>query len=58
MPGLVGESTRLRQREHLDAILATPGVDLCPAPDGCVVSISWPVDRGGSRVPDGAFMVS
>ncbi|NBE57060.1 NAD(P)/FAD-dependent oxidoreductase, partial [Streptomyces boluensis] len=44
VPGLVGESTRLPRGEQLGAILATPGVDLRPAPDGRVVSISWPVD--------------
>ncbi|MFD4260812.1 NAD(P)/FAD-dependent oxidoreductase [Streptomyces sp. NPDC058534] len=44
VPGLVGESTRLPEQDRLGAILATPGVDLRPAPDGRVVSISWPVD--------------
>ncbi|WP_327248879.1 NAD(P)/FAD-dependent oxidoreductase [Streptomyces sp. NBC_01320] len=44
VPGLVGESTRLPDQDRLGAILATPGVDLRPAPDGRVVSISWPVD--------------
>lgn len=44
VPGLVGESTRLPERDWLGAILAAPGVDLRPAPDGRVVSISWPVD--------------
>ncbi|NWF30072.1 FAD-binding oxidoreductase [Streptomyces sp. PKU-EA00015] len=44
VPGLVGESTRLPEHDQLGAILATPGVDLRPAPDGRVVSISWPVD--------------
>ncbi|MFB7225083.1 NAD(P)/FAD-dependent oxidoreductase [Streptomyces sp. NPDC056227] len=44
VPGLVGESTRLPERDRLGAILATPGVDLRPAPDGRIVSISWPVD--------------
>ncbi|MFM9369969.1 NAD(P)/FAD-dependent oxidoreductase [Streptomyces sp. Da 82-17] len=44
VPGLVGESTRLPEGQRLGAILATPGVDLRPAPDGRVVSISWPVD--------------
>lgn len=44
VPGLVGESTRLPERDRLGAILATPRVDLRPAPDGRIVSISWPVD--------------
>lgn len=44
VPGLVGESTPLPPQDRLGAILATPQVDLRPAPGGRVVSISWPVD--------------
>ncbi|MGP3776697.1 NAD(P)/FAD-dependent oxidoreductase [Streptomyces sp. SDT5-1] len=43
IPGLVGESTPVPEA-GLGAILAAPGVDLRPAPDARVVSISWPVD--------------
>lgn len=43
IPGLVGESTPVPEA-RLGAILAAPGVDLRPAPDARVVSISWPVD--------------
>ncbi|MFI7099381.1 NAD(P)/FAD-dependent oxidoreductase [Streptomyces sp. NPDC050161] len=43
IPGLVGESTPV-PAARLGAILATPGVDLRPAPGDRVCSISWPVD--------------
>lgn len=43
IPGLVGESGPL-PGPRLGAILATPGVDLRPAPGGRVCSISWSVD--------------
>lgn len=42
-PGIVGESTPVPQGA-LGAILAAPGVDLRPAPDQRVVSISWELD--------------
>ncbi|MGP3977366.1 NAD(P)/FAD-dependent oxidoreductase [Streptomyces sp. 8N114] len=42
IPGLVGESTPLA--DPLRAIVATPGVDLRPAPGNRVCAISWPVD--------------
>ncbi|MBO8198046.1 NAD(P)/FAD-dependent oxidoreductase [Streptomyces smyrnaeus] len=42
IPGLVGESTPLP--EPLRAIVATPGVDLRPAPGNRACAISWPVD--------------
>ncbi|BBJ37906.1 hypothetical protein SSPO_006240 [Streptomyces antimycoticus] len=42
IPGLVGESVPLA--EPLHAIVATPGVDLRPAPGNRVCAISWPVD--------------
>lgn len=42
IPGLVGESVPLA--EPLRAIVATPGVDLRPAPGNRVCAISWPVD--------------
>ncbi|MEV0232085.1 FAD-binding oxidoreductase [Nonomuraea sp. NPDC050786] len=43
IPGLVGESTPVPEL-RLDAILATPEVDLRPAPGNRICSISWPVD--------------
>lgn len=43
IPGLVGESTPVLGA-RLGAILATPGVDLRPAPGSRICSISWPVD--------------
>ncbi|MFI7128664.1 NAD(P)/FAD-dependent oxidoreductase [Nonomuraea sp. NPDC050153] len=43
IPGLVGESTPVPGL-RLDAILATPEVDLRPAPGDRICSISWPVD--------------
>ncbi|MEV4109043.1 FAD-binding oxidoreductase [Nonomuraea sp. NPDC049695] len=43
IPGLVGESTPVPEL-RLDAILATPEVDLRPAPGDRICSISWPVD--------------
>ncbi|MEU4224154.1 FAD-binding oxidoreductase [Nonomuraea sp. NPDC026600] len=43
IPGLVGESTPIPGL-RLDAILATPQVDLRPAPGDRICSISWPVD--------------
>ncbi|GAA3228058.1 NAD(P)/FAD-dependent oxidoreductase [Nonomuraea helvata] len=43
IPGLVGESTPVPDLQ-LDAILATPEVDLRPAPGDRICSISWPVD--------------
>ncbi|MBO8192089.1 FAD-binding oxidoreductase [Streptomyces oryzae] len=42
IPGLVGESTPLA--EPLRAIVATPGVDLRPAPGNRACAISWPLD--------------
>ncbi|WP_407555234.1 FAD-dependent oxidoreductase [Streptomyces sp. Pv4-95] len=47
-PGLVGESTPVPEAA-LGAILAAPGVDLRPAPDDRVLSISWEID---ARLPD------
>ncbi|MEU7834680.1 MULTISPECIES: FAD-binding oxidoreductase [unclassified Nonomuraea] len=43
IPGLVGESTPIPGL-RLGAILATPQVDLRPAPGDRICSISWPVD--------------
>ncbi|GAA3159649.1 NAD(P)/FAD-dependent oxidoreductase [Nonomuraea roseoviolacea] len=43
IPGLVGESTPIPGL-RLGAILATPEVDLRPAPGDRICSISWPVD--------------
>lgn len=43
IPGLVGESTPVPGL-RLGAILATPEVDLRPAPGDRICSISWPVD--------------
>ncbi len=37
--------------DRLGAILTTPGVDRRPAPDGRVVSISWPVDAMRQAAP-------
>lgn len=50
IPGLVGESTPVPDA-GLHAILATPGVDLRPAPGSRICSISWPVD---AMLPSGA----
>ncbi|WP_399095167.1 NAD(P)/FAD-dependent oxidoreductase [Streptomyces sp. BBFR2] len=50
IPGLVGESVPVPEA-RLGAILATPGVDLRPAPGDRVCSISWPVDA--RLAPDG-----
>ncbi|MCT2594603.1 FAD-binding oxidoreductase [Streptomyces sp. N2-109] len=50
IPGLVGESTPVPE-PGLHAILATPGVDLRPAPGSRICSISWPVD---AMLPSGA----
>ena len=50
IPGLVGESVPLA--EPLRAIVATPGVDLRPAPGNRVCAISWPVDALLAPTPD------
>ncbi|WP_055554515.1 FAD-binding oxidoreductase [Streptomyces sp. NBRC 110028] len=61
IPGLVGESVPLA--EPLRAIVATPGVDLRPAPGNRVCAISWPVDAlldptPATRVPPEADLLS
>ncbi|MFI0821118.1 NAD(P)/FAD-dependent oxidoreductase [Streptomyces sp. NPDC021098] len=60
IPGLVGESVPLA--EPLRAIVATPGVDLRPAPGNRVCAISWPVDAlldptPATRVPSEADLL-
>ncbi|WP_327392710.1 FAD-binding oxidoreductase [Streptomyces sp. NBC_01186] len=62
IPGLVGESVPLPEGP-LGAILATPGVDLRPAPGGRVCAISWAVDglldpSAETAVPAGADLLA
>ncbi|GAA2076178.1 FAD-binding oxidoreductase [Streptomyces albiaxialis] len=62
IPGLVGESVPLPE-PGLGAVLATPGVDLRPAPGGRVVAISWAADAlleptPGTDVPPEADLLA